>query len=80
MSVYVDNANLPFGRMRMCHMIADAHEELVGMAQTIGVDAKWIMMLYSVYLQFELFCFLTEKRNGFPRHESLSGIADRNGS
>lgn len=40
--VYVDNANLPFGRMRMCHMVADSHQELLEMADTIGVARRWI--------------------------------------
>lgn len=40
--VYVDNMNARFGRMLMCHMIADTHEELVEMADRIGVARKWI--------------------------------------
>ncbi|BAH38849.1 hypothetical protein GAU_1807 [Gemmatimonas aurantiaca T-27] len=42
MAVYVDNFAAQFGRMKMCHMMADTHEELVAMADTIGVDRKWI--------------------------------------
>lgn len=42
MSVYVDDTEAPFGRMKMCHMYADSHEELVAMADTIGVARKWI--------------------------------------
>lgn len=42
MSVYVDEAIWPFGRMMMCHMIADTEEELLAMADTIGVARKWI--------------------------------------
>lgn len=40
--VYVDNMNAKFGRMTMCHMIADTSEELLEMAEKIGVDKKWI--------------------------------------
>lgn len=42
MAVYVDPAANPFGRMIMCHMWADTDEELLAMADTIGVDRKWI--------------------------------------
>lgn len=41
-SVYVDDMRAPFGRMLMCHMIADTHKELVEMADAIGVARKWI--------------------------------------
>ena len=42
MPVYVDDMNIPFGRMIMCHMIADSTEELNTMANRIGVARKWI--------------------------------------
>lgn len=42
MAVYVDPAVWPFGRMMMCHMIADTRAELVDMARQIGVRVKWI--------------------------------------
>ena len=42
MAVYVDDARLPFGRMLMCHMMADTTEELLAMADRIGVARKWI--------------------------------------
>ena len=42
MSVYVDDMNAPFGRMLMCHLIADSTEELLAMVDKIGVQRKWI--------------------------------------
>lgn len=42
MSVYVDDMEASFGRMTMCHMIADTHAELIAMVDTIGVQRKWI--------------------------------------
>lgn len=42
MAVYIDNFNAPFRRMKMCHMIADTTEELLQMADKIGVARKWI--------------------------------------
>lgn len=40
--VYIDNMNAGFGRMIMCHMIADTTEELLQMADKIGVQRNWI--------------------------------------
>lgn len=41
MAVYVDFMRAAFGRMIMCHMVADTDEELHAMADRIGVDRKW---------------------------------------
>jgi hypothetical protein len=41
-SVYVDDARISYGRMKMSHMIADDHLELLSMACRIGVPSKWI--------------------------------------
>jgi len=42
MAVYIDNFNAPYGRMKMCHMIADTTDELLQMADRIGVARKWL--------------------------------------
>ena len=31
-----------FGRMKMSHLYADTHDELIAMVDTIGVQRKWI--------------------------------------
>jgi hypothetical protein len=44
----------PFGRMVMCHMLADTTEELVAMADKIGVDRKWIQKAGSSHEHFDI--------------------------
>lgn len=41
MTVYVDDMRASFGRMKMCHMIADNENELHAMADKIGVARRW---------------------------------------
>lgn len=42
MAVYVDDMKAKFGRMVMCHMLADTSAELLEMADKIGVQRKWL--------------------------------------
>jgi hypothetical protein len=41
MSVYVDESIHKFGRMIMCHMVADTVDELHEMAEKIGIQRRW---------------------------------------
>lgn len=40
MTVYVDNMRAPYGRLILCHMIADTDAELHDMAARIGVARR----------------------------------------
>lgn len=42
MTVYVDDMRAAFGQMVMCHMWADTLDELLAMADAIGVARRWI--------------------------------------
>ena len=54
MAVYVDPARHAFGRMMMCHMMADSTAELLDMADKIGVQRKWIQKAGTVYEHFDV--------------------------
>lgn len=54
MTVYVDNARAAFGRMKMCHMMADTTSELLAMADKIGVQRKWLQKAGTVYEHFDI--------------------------
>lgn len=40
MTVYVDQAEIPYRGMLMSHMVADSREELLGMADRIDLDRR----------------------------------------
>lgn len=42
MTIYVDDVRHRFGRMVMCHMWADTLDDLLAMADRIGVKRKWL--------------------------------------
>jgi len=54
MSVYVDDMKAVYGRMRMCHMLADSTEELLAMADKIGVQRKWIQKAGTRHEHFDI--------------------------
>lgn len=41
MTIYVDNARIPFRGMRMSHMQADTLDELHAMADRLGLRRSW---------------------------------------
>ena len=41
MTVYVDNSQERYGRMVLCHMVADSVQELHEMADKIGIQRRW---------------------------------------
>ena len=54
MTVYVDDMVALFRRMKMCHMVADTHDELVAMADRIGVRRKWIQHVGTQHEHFDI--------------------------
>lgn len=54
MAVYVDTMRASYGRLVMCHMIADSTEELLAMADAIGVQRKWIQMAGTAHEHFDI--------------------------
>lgn len=45
MTVFVDDSRLRFGRLVMCHMIADSLEELNTMAKALYLKPEWFQPL-----------------------------------
>ena len=54
MAVYVDDMRAQFGRMVMCHMVADTTAELMEMADKIGVQRKWLQKPGTEYEHFDI--------------------------
>ena len=54
MTVYVDNEQIPYRRMKMCHMLADTEEELHAMADKIGVARRWHQFPGSVKSHYDI--------------------------
>lgn len=54
MAVYVDDPICPYGRMMMCHMLADSTDELLAMADAIGVNRKWIQFAGTLREHFDI--------------------------
>lgn len=54
MTVYVDNMEAQYGRMVMCHMVADTREELLEMCDKIGVQRKWIQKAGTAHEHFDI--------------------------
>ncbi len=52
--VYVDNMGVKFGRMIMCHCIADTQSELFEMMDKIGVQRKWVQDYNSPREHFDI--------------------------
>jgi hypothetical protein len=61
MAVYIDDFNAPFGRMVMCHMVADTTQELLEMCDKIGVQRKWIQDEGTQYEHFDV-CLSMKKK------------------
>jgi len=54
MPVYVDNEKNVFGRMKMCHMVADTLDELHVMAKKIGMKRSWFQKSRSGMPHYDL--------------------------
>lgn len=55
MAVYVDDVKLPYGDMIMCHMWADSLMELLAMADSIGLERRWLQRPpHSSWIHFDI--------------------------
>lgn len=74
--VYVDDMHLTemgrFGRMRMCHMIADSTEELLNMAALIGIGARHIQKAGTYKEHFDICVSMRKKALRFVNVREVS--------
>ena len=54
MTVYVDAMRAAYGRMVMCHMLADSDAELHEMADRIGVARRWHQKRGTVHSHYDI--------------------------
>lgn len=54
MAVYVDDMRAAYGRMKMCHMVADSTDELLSMADRIGVARRWLQKPGTAHEHFDI--------------------------
>lgn len=54
MAVYVDKMRAPYRGMIMCHMLADNTDELLAMADRIGVARRWIQNRGTRFEHFDI--------------------------
>ena len=54
MAVYVDNARIPYRYWLSSHMMADSTDELIDMAEAVGLQAKWIQAAGTYREHFDL--------------------------
>jgi len=54
MPVYVDNLYQEYRGMTMCHMMADTQAELLEMADSIGLQHKWIQCPNTIREHFDV--------------------------
>jgi hypothetical protein len=82
MPVYVDNEQIPYRHMKMCHMLADTEEELHAMADKIGVARRWHQFPGTVKSHYDI-CLSKRARavqlgaKEIDRHELVALIKSR---
>lgn len=69
MAVYVDNARIPYGRMIMCHLVADTREELMEMARRIELPTKWLQHAGTYKEHFDVCLLKRAKAVWYGAHE-----------